>query len=327
MKKILIVLLMFVILASGAYAVLDENNYFYEDIDMRIVTNDNIDNLFGIEFFDRSNMILQLQCNTIAMADPYFKMINKYLKNGGAVWVYDSAVAEKFGFIRSDFTSKMVQGRKIKTVYAHSDEYPAYFCKAYPASDIPFLKGVGTVMMNCIEVGNDTYSAVTKAFGDDNFYPLLRAGKDGPIVCAYRKWGKGKVVFVSGLNEKDYKNPIFIANLKEFSFNLSMPETKNDKNKNELLKNKCAIVFADKTSKTGYMMNKNIEFFASDENKIYEFSNVAKIKFFQPDAQDEIYFKDGTMLKGIIMMQSVDFSQDGLYIEKYRKKDVVEINF
>lgn len=332
MKKVLIGLLMLVVIAAAAPAVLahpilDENKYFYEDIDMRVVTSDNIDNLYGIEFFERSNMILQLQCNTIVIGDTYFKIINKFLKNGGTIWVYDSSVAEKFGFIKSDFTSKTVQGRKIKTQYAHTDEYPAYLCKAYPAAESPVLKGVGNVMMNCIEVGNDTYSAVTKAFGDDNFYPLLKVGKDGPFVCAYRKWGKGKVIFIAGLNEKDFKNPMFVANLKEFSFDLSMPETKDDKNKNEQLKYKCAIAFVDKTSKAGYITNKNIEFFANNENKIYEFDKVSKIKFFQPDAQDEIYFKDGTMLKGVIMMQSVDFSPDGVYIEKYRKKDVVEISF
>lgn len=328
MKRILIGLLMFVVITVAAHALLDENKYYYEDIDMRIITNDNIDSIYGIEFFDRENIVLQLQCNSVILTDLCFKRIDKFLKNGGTVWVYDSTVAEKFGFVKSDFSSKAVQGRKVTTDYAHISDYPAYLCKAYPASDSPVLKGVKSVLMNCIAVGNDAYSAIVKACGDTNFYPILKLNDSGSFVCAYRTWGKGKVVFISGINEKEAKNPLFVANLKEFSFNLSIPEDSDKKDKkDEAPKYKCTIGFIDSTSKAGYIMNKNIEFFANNENKIYEFNNVSKVKFLQPNAEDEIYFKDGKILKGLVIMSDIEFSSDGQYVEKYGKKEVVEILF
>lgn len=325
MRKILICLLMLIVVTNALYALIDENKYSYEDIDMRIITDDNIDSLYGIQFFDRTNIVLQLQCSSVAITKPHFKLIDKFLTSGGTIWIYDSSAAEKFGFVKSDFTSRGIRGRKINTEYANIKEYPAFLCTAFPAGNSNVLKDVKSVVMNCIQTGQDMYSAVAKSAGDEKFYPLLKINDNGNFVCAYRTWGKGKVVFIAGINEKDFKNRLFVANLKEFSFNLTIPD-QADKKTSDALKYKCIISFADNSFKTGFIMNKNLEIFAGNENKIYEFDNIAKIKFLQPAAQDELYFKDGTMLRGLIIMPSIDISQDGIYVEKYGKKDVVEIN-
>lgn len=322
-KKTLIVFMIAIFaVCFFAKAALCETVIYHEDLDEKIVTDDNIDRLYIISFFEMSGLILHLQCSAEVITPEYFKIIDAFLKKGGAVWIYDSALAQNFGFIKSDFSGKDVQGRKVKTKYSHSDEYPAYLCTAHPASSNSVLNGVKSVRVDCLTVGNDLYSAVKPGPQDNDFYPLLKVNDKDYYVCAYRVWGRGKVVFIPRINENMPVNKQFVANIKEFSRGFSVP---SERNQNQF---GCKINFASGKEAQGSITNKTFDIFVNNETKKCEAQNILRIKFAQTvSGFDEIYLKDGTVFKGVISIEDIEFTPDGAYKVKYGKNSIGEIVF
>lgn len=305
-----------------AKTALCETVIYNEELDEKTITDDNIDRLYSVSYFEMSGLILHLQCSAEIFTPEYFKIIDTFLKKGGAVWIYDSSLAQNFGFIKSDFSGKEVDGRKVKTKYSYGDEYPAYLCTAHPASSSPALAGVKSVRVDCLMVGDNLYSAVKPSDGDIDFYPLLKVNDKGYYVCAYRTWGKGKVVFIPRVNENMPVNKQFAANIKEFSRGFSVPSQRQQEQFG------CKINFVSGKQAQGRVTNKAFDIADGSEMKKCESQNILRIKFTQDTSGlDEIYLKDGTSLKGVISIEHIEFTPDGVYKVKYGKNSISEIVF
>ncbi|MFH1452892.1 MAG: hypothetical protein ABIH00_02775 [Armatimonadota bacterium] len=315
-KKILIALMVFVCITGSACFALDD--YFFHDMDIRIVNNDNLDSLYGVEFFDRSSMILKIQCNSAMLTKGYMKLIDKFLERGGAVWITDSFVARNFGFEPANFTAKEVKGKAVKAIYGYEQKYPAYMCTAYPASTDSILTGVEPIKVGCIMVGPNIYSAIAPEPGNKDFYPLLKID-DVHYASAYITKGKGKMIFMPCIDPKNKKSKIFLDNVREFSYSDLNPEPED--------MYACSIYFKGGKDLKGFILNREIGAFVNNDSKTYQYRDVNKIVFKHPREEDEIYLKTGEVIKGIITVETINFTPGGDLLEKFDPKDITEIIF
>ncbi|ODT70294.1 hypothetical protein ABS71_08625 [bacterium SCN 62-11] len=168
---------------------------------------------------DSNVRIIALQILREDMDESLVAPLTAWVQAGHSLWIYDARITPMFGFQpilmkKNQFTNKdekgKLAGRGLEGVGA----------VALAVGQSPINTGVGQVSCFLPKVGDEQYGAVNVTADTQ---PLLRLTYNAPALAAYRREGRGMIVFKPLLWPEALSGDRFQSNLLEFSAGFQVP--------------------------------------------------------------------------------------------------------
>lgn len=168
---------------------------------------------------DPNVKIIALQVLKEDMDETLAGPLTSWVQAGHSLWIYDARLGPLFGFQpvlmkKNQFTNKDEKG----TLGGRGMEGVGTVALAMGGS--PMNTGVGQVSCFLPKVDEDVYGAVNVTADTQ---PLLRFTYNSPAVAAFRRDGKGMIVFKPLLWPEALSGDRFQSNLLEFSAGFQVP--------------------------------------------------------------------------------------------------------
>lgn len=143
----------------------------------------------------------------------------QWVRQGHALWFYDSRYAPLFGMKRYALHSDQFRGKPEDGTIG-SAKYAGMAATVMGMDGHPVTTGVGQATVFLPELEKGTYSAVAV---EGDTVALLRFAHDSPALAALRRDGRGVIVFKPLLWVKSLSGERFQMNLLEYSAGFGVP--------------------------------------------------------------------------------------------------------
>lgn len=318
MKKYFAIFLVLCFCLAGTVIAAKDKVFIPHDIEIFYINEGSVETIYNLLWYSKDKKILDLKIPPEALNKEFLKILNRYIDEGGSVWVYNCDLAVFFGFKPDYLEEKEFKKKNKKEKFGTQDDYPVAVSLASPAGKSPILKNIKKIEVRILELYQGRYSAVKAEDGED-FIPLLKASTQEKLVCAAKKIGKGYVVFMPMINPRKYDGGRFLVNLTEFSAQFSLPE--------EVAEN----LFASVHFKNGQVtrckiLTKEINFETPENSEVIELKKIKEIKLSGGGKFDEVAFKDGNILKGFLYSSFIEIEDAGMQ-KTFRKEYIEKIIF
>lgn len=222
--RFLLLIAFAVLIAAGSSARADISNSLknefhpYSELGVRIVTDGSMKEITKVTK-DPEARILIFQASYGTFDEAAANVAMQWVREGHALWFYDSRYAPYFGMKPYVLKSEMFKGRLEQGVLGN-EKRNGMACAVMATTDHPVLNGVGQATVFLPAVDEDVFSAVEVA-GDT--VPLLQFASSSPALAAVRRDGRGAVIFKPLLWVKSLSGERFQLNLLEYSAGYGVP--------------------------------------------------------------------------------------------------------
>ncbi len=190
----------------------------YNELGVRVVTDGSMKAITKVTK-DPDARILVFQASYGTIDEAAVDVAMQWVRDGHALWFYDSRYAPYFGMKPFALKSEMFKG-KVEQGTLGNEKRNGMACAVMATTDHPILSGVGQATVFLPAVDEDVFSAVEVA-GDT--VPLLQFATSSPALAAVRRDGRGAVIFKPLLWVKSLSGERFQLNLLEYSAGYGVP--------------------------------------------------------------------------------------------------------
>lgn len=190
----------------------------YSELGVRVVTDGSLKAITKVTE-DPEARILVFQASYGTIDEVGVDVAMQWVRDGHALWFYDSRFAPYFGMKPFALKSEMFKG-KLEQGTLGNEKRNGMACAVMATTEHPILIGVGQATVFLPAVDEDVFSAVEVA-GDT--VPLLQFATSSPALAAVRRDGRGAVIFKPLLWVKSLSGERFQLNLLEYSAGYGVP--------------------------------------------------------------------------------------------------------